>query len=147
MVRAAAAVVAFVSKSHGLGVLHGAEKTELLLALALESSDSNVLNRVANWNLHELGLCPVVLGRLAYNYAQLTGESRINFLVSSYRVAYPWKESFLLRASYGDLDDLSLEAIVAGLSTCDSKEALQRIIDMAKGQSDQNRIGAVPPCQ
>lgn len=111
---------------------------------ALNRPNDEVRNAIANWSLFTLRHCDDVLTRLAECFDSLQLEAKHNFLTASMKSPYELKEKFLLELSHDKyIDDVSLEAVIAGLCACGTETAIEQVKKMGNRENMDDRLRAV----
>jgi serine/threonine protein kinase len=116
----------------------------LELFLLTQDYDSELLNSIAKLGFSVLNKNPIILDKLSKNYSFLNDDAKKSFILASYNSDFPNKEQRFISLSYDEnINDLFLEAIVAGLCKCDTQTALQRVIELADIEMPENKLSAV----
>ena len=120
------------------------ERFSCLAMHALSHSDNEVLNAIAKWSMFTLRDCEEVLTKLAENFYSLQPEARLNFLIASMKSSYEQKEQLLLSLSHdGNLDNVSLEAVVAGLCACATQATISRVIELGDKKDMDEKLAVI----
>lgn len=121
------------------------ERLPRLVKHALKKDDDNVLNAIANGRLSALRGSGEVIEMLADFFYRLQPEGKLNFLIASVKETYRQKERLLMDLSHNqNLDNLTLEAIIAGLCTCATPGTIDRVLEFANNtQIEEKRLGAI----
>lgn len=120
------------------------ERFSRLAMHALRRADDAVLNATAKWSILTLRDCEEVITKLAERFPRLQPEAVRNFLIASEKTSYAQKEQLLLSLSHDeDMDNESLEAVVAGMCACATPTAISRVIEMADKKEMDDRGKAV----
>lgn len=120
------------------------DRFSLLALAALAQEDDAIINAIANISMFILQHSDDVLTKLAEYFPRLRPEARLNFLVASIKSNYPQKERLLLSLSHDEkLDNLSVEAVVAGLCACATPSAIARVIELADKKEMDEKLAAV----
>ena len=131
----------------GSGLSHSWLQPELFSRLAihaLDHPDNALLNAIAKGSMFTLRNCEEVLSKLAENLSVLQPEARRNFLIASMKSPYRQKERLLLSLSRdGSLDNVSIEAVVAGLCACATPATISRVIELADRKDMNETLAAI----
>lgn len=115
-----------------------AEDFDILVPNALLSPNQQILKAITDSNVFCSFRCSdYVNSCIVKCYEMMDEKSKQNFLMYTIKSSYDAKEKFLLNLSCNNnLDDISLEAIVAGLSALGTSSATKRIQEIGNSQRE-----------
>ena len=113
------------------------------LLLALKSGHPKVFDSVARMNIFTFQKYNQVIDILSKNYSDLSPKGKQNFLVASYKVEYQGKLVHLKNMlDDKELDDISFEAVIAGLCSLNELSILKHIAIKADNTNTKDQLGA-----
>jgi len=116
---------------------------ERFLLFALENDLFDIFDAVARISLSTLRQHDQVISRLSKYFSKLTPEGKKNFLVASYQTEYGGKlELMNMLLDNNQLDDISFEAVIAGICSMNDKPTLKRIAAIGDKLENDDRLGA-----
>lgn len=116
---------------------------ERFLLLSLDNNSSKITDAVARISFLTLRQHQKVILRLSKHFIDLSPKSKRNFVLSSYQTEFDGKlELFNSILENDDLDDISFEAVVAGLCSTNDYSALERLAAIGDNLEKEDRLGA-----
>ena len=116
---------------------------ERFLLLALDNESSKITEAVARISFLTLRQHEQVILRLSKHFLDLSPEAKRNFVLSSYQTEYEGKlELFDSILEIDDLDDISFEAVIAGICSTNDRSVLKRIAVIGDKLEEGDRLGA-----
>ncbi|RJP77036.1 MAG: serine/threonine protein kinase [Desulfobacteraceae bacterium] len=116
---------------------------ERFLILALNNDSEKIADAVARISFLTLRQHDQVILRLSKYFLKLSPVAKKNFVLSSYQTEYEGKlELFDSILEINDLDDISFEAVIAGLCSTKNHSALKRIIAIGDKLEKSSRLEA-----
>ena len=113
------------------------------LMLALDNNSPQINDTVARISFLSLRQHQQVILRLSKHFWDLSLKSQRNFLLSSYQTEFEGKlELFNSILETEKLDDISFEAVVAGLCTTNDHSTLERLAAIGDDLEKNDRLGA-----
>lgn len=113
------------------------------LILALDNNSPKINDTVARISFLTLRQHQQVILRLSKHFWDLSLKSQRNFLLSSYQTEFEGKlELFNSILEKENLDDISFEAVVAGLCSTNDHSTLKRLAAIGDDLEKDDRLGA-----
>jgi serine/threonine protein kinase len=103
------------------------DNTERFLTFALENNNIEVVDNVAQLNIFSLQ-SQNIIQRLSKSYFKLSSKGKQNFLIASYKIQYEGKLELMIKLLDDNLlDDVSFEAVIAGICSINNPYGFKRI--------------------
>ena len=116
---------------------------ERYLLIALENNLPHISDAVARLSFLTLRQHDKVISKLSKYFSVLTPEGKKNFLVASYQTEYKGKLELMNKLlDNNNLDDISFEAVIAGICLLNDLPTLERIAEIGDKFEMNNRLGA-----
>lgn len=116
---------------------------EHFLLLALDNDSPKIIEAVARISFFTLRQHEQVILRLSKHFLDLSSKAKRNFVLSSYHTEYEGKlELFDSILENDHLDDISFEAVIAGICSTNDRSALKRIAVIGDKLEKGDRLGA-----
>jgi serine/threonine protein kinase len=116
---------------------------EHFLLLALDNDSPKITEAVARISFLTLRQHEQIILRLSKHFLDLSPEAKRNFVLSSYQTEYDGKlELFDSILEIDDLDNISFEAVIAGLCSTNDHSALERLAAIGDNLEKGTRLEA-----
>jgi len=116
---------------------------ERFLLFALENDDPKIFDSIARINIFILQYHENVITKLSKHFYNFSPDSKQNFLAASYQIKYEGKLELMNNLlENNELDDISFEAVIAGICSMNDQPTLDRIATLGDKLKKRDQIGS-----